>query len=197
MKRKIYLLELKKLHDKGYDVDEFIDVKKSMRPDSLLNILGSNPKPAKIKVNLSEFEEQCLFVEWFKAGFKGCQIASLRNHGTRTQKEKVDQITEGMLKGISDLVIPTLGLWIEFKKADGGSGLSDEQRRFGDHINKYTDQTFFEAHGFEQAKVKLVQYLRSSSQYRGWVDYTIDCNEFIKKNRNVSFVLKTTKRVKL
>jgi hypothetical protein len=61
-------------------------------------------KKASKKVR-SEFEEQCEFVHWFKKTYPGVVIMSIRNGGSRTPRERADQIREGLHPGAADLYI--------------------------------------------------------------------------------------------
>lgn len=107
----------------------------------------------------SEFKEQCDFVEWFKKEYKGAVIMSIRNGGSRTPRERVDQIAEGLHPGAADLFIPEWFLWIEFKKKKGGIQ-SDKQKDFEKHITN-VGYTYFLALGCEDGKNKLLEFLEN------------------------------------
>lgn len=112
----------------------------------------------------SEFKEQCDFVAWFKQIYPDIKIMSIRNHGNRTQKEKTDQLLEGLLPGAADLYIPFFHLWIEFKRIKGGI-LSDKQIAFRDYVINECGDDWFIAEGFEDGKEKLEQFIFSNSEY--------------------------------
>jgi hypothetical protein len=103
----------------------------------------------------SEFEEQCAFVSWIRTGHPLIEVVSIRNHGTRTPKEKVDQIREGLRKGAADLFIPALSLWMEFKKKKGGV-LSKDQLSFKNYIENHTNQEWCLAEGCDNA-IKIIE----------------------------------------
>lgn len=108
----------------------------------------------------SEFKEQCDFVAWFKETYNGIVIMSIRNGGTRTAKEKVDQIREGLHAGAADLYIPEWHLWIEFKKTKGGV-LSDKQIKFRDYVTHKCGDGWILANGFEDGKKKIINITKN------------------------------------
>jgi len=64
----------------------------------------------------SEFEEQCEFVHWFKKTYPGVVIMSIRNGGSRTPRERSDQMREGLHPGAADLYIPAWHLWMSLRR---------------------------------------------------------------------------------
>lgn len=106
----------------------------------------------------SEFEEQCEFVQWFKKTYPGVVIMSIRNHGSRTPRERVDQIREGLHPGAADIYIPKWHLWIEFKKSKGGI-LSEQQEKFMDYVVRECGDSWILAEGFEKAKEDVLSFL--------------------------------------
>ena len=105
----------------------------------------------------SEFEEQCEFVHWFKKTYPGVVIMSIRNGGSRTPRERADQIREGLHPGAADLFIPAWRLWIEFKKVKGGI-VSKEQEKFADYVRNTCNDYYFLAEGCEQGKLKILAF---------------------------------------
>ena len=105
----------------------------------------------------SEFKEQCDFVEWFKKEYKGVVIMSIRNGGSRTPRERVDQLAEGLHAGAADLFIPEFKLWIEFKRKKHGIQ-GDKQKEFEDYVINI-GYDYFLALGFEDGKDKLLKFL--------------------------------------
>lgn len=106
----------------------------------------------------SEFEEQCEFVAWFKKEFPTIKIMAIRNHGTRTPREKVDQMREGLLPGAADLYIPKWHLWIEFKRSKGGI-LSKDQIEFRDYVIDECGDNYILAEGCENGRLALLEFL--------------------------------------
>jgi hypothetical protein len=105
----------------------------------------------------SEFEEQCNFVHWFKKTYPGVVIMSIRNGGSRTPRERVDQMREGLHPGAADLYVPEWHLWIEFKKVKGGV-LSEEQQNFAKYVVEECHDYWMLAEGCENAKRKLTGF---------------------------------------
>lgn len=141
----------------NYLIDSFID------RDCILDMEERKArevvaKKKQDKLVPSEFKEQCDFVAWFKQAYPDIRIMAIRNHGTRSQKEKTDQLLEGLLPGAADLYIPFFHLWIEFKRIKGGI-LSDKQIEFRDYVINECGDSWFMAEGFEDGKEKLDQFI--------------------------------------
>lgn len=111
----------------------------------------------------SEFEEQCSFVLWFKKTYPGVVIMSIRNHGSRTPRERVDQMREGLHPGAADLFIPEWFYWLEFKRSKGGV-ISREQLDFAAYVID-KGYAWDVAYGFEDAKEKVQQFVFSNNDY--------------------------------
>jgi len=109
----------------------------------------------------SEFEEQCDFVKWFKAGYPGVVIMSIRNGGSRTPRERVDQMREGLHPGAADLFIPAWKLWIEFKRVKGGI-LSEEQAIFRDYVRN-NGYAWILADGCEAGKTQIIAFYENKA----------------------------------
>jgi hypothetical protein len=108
----------------------------------------------------SEFEEQCEFVHWFKKTYPGVVIMSIRNGGSRTPRERSDQMREGLHPGAADLYIPAWHLWIEFKKVKGGV-LSEEQIEFAKYVRITCRDFWVLAEGCEQGKLKILEFVEN------------------------------------
>ena len=108
----------------------------------------------------SEFSEQCQFVAWFKKTYPGIVIMSIRNGGSRTPKERTEQMLEGLHPGAADLFIPAWLCWVEMKRVKGGVQ-SDKQKEFDSYV-KSIGQTYFLCEGFEVAKKKIVNFVNAS-----------------------------------
>ena len=112
----------------------------------------------------SEFSEQCQFVAWFKEKHPGVVIMSIRNGGSRTPKERTDQMLEGLHPGAADLFIPEWLCWVEMKRAKGGVQ-SDKQKEFEVYVQGI-GQTYLMCEGFEIAKKKIVNFVNTSILHR-------------------------------
>jgi hypothetical protein len=105
----------------------------------------------------SEFEEQADLVHWFRKTYPDVWIYANRNGGTRTPREKIDQIREGVLAGVADLFAPGFKLYIEMKKTKGGV-TSDAQIAFKEHVEQF-GYSWILAEGFEDAKAKILVFV--------------------------------------
>jgi hypothetical protein len=110
-------------------------------------------KKASKKVR-SEFEEQAALVHWFRKTYPDVWIYANRNGGTRTPREKIDQIREGVLAGVADLFVPGFMLYIEMKRTKGGI-ISDAQIAFKEHVEKFGYRWIL-AEGFEAAREQIL-----------------------------------------
>jgi hypothetical protein len=113
-------------------------------------------KKASKKVR-SEFEEQALLVHWFRKTYPDVWIYANRNGGTRTPREKVDQIREGVLAGVADLFAPGFMLYIEMKRTKGGV-TSEAQIAFREHVKQF-GYSWILAEGFAEAKEKILVFV--------------------------------------
>jgi hypothetical protein len=77
----------------------------------------------------TEHEEQRELVCWFRRKWPDVRIFAIPNGGYRSRATAGRLKAEGVLSGVPDLFVPAWGLWIEMKRAKGGS-LSAEQKDF-------------------------------------------------------------------
>lgn len=105
----------------------------------------------------SEHYEQAKFVSWFRKTFED-EIIAIPNGGKRNKSEALRLKVEGVRPGVSDLYVPAWHLWIEMKKADGGSGLSEKQKEWADYVISI-GHDFFVCNGFEHAKKCVLSYI--------------------------------------
>jgi len=75
----------------------------------------------------SEHAEQVGFVHWFRARFPRVLIFAIPNGGKRAANTARQLKAEGVVRGVPDLFVPEWRLWVEMKRAKGGS-LSPDQR---------------------------------------------------------------------
>jgi hypothetical protein len=105
----------------------------------------------------SEFEEQAALVHWFRKTYPDVWIYANRNGGTRTPREKIDQIREGVLAGVADLFVPGFMLYVEMKRTKGGV-TSDTQIAFKEHVESF-GYTWILGEGFYDAKAKILEFV--------------------------------------
>ena len=75
----------------------------------------------------TEHEEQRELVRWFRQTWPGVRIHAIPNGGARSKATAGRLKAEGVASGVPDLFVPAWRLWIEMKRAKGGS-LSLEQK---------------------------------------------------------------------
>ena len=109
----------------------------------------------------SEFKEQCDFVAWFKSTHPDVVIMSIRNGGSRSPRERSEQLLEGLHPGAADLYIPKWHLWIEFKKVKGGV-LSEKQEQFRDYVTNQCSDNWILAMGCDGGKKKIEMFCRQA-----------------------------------
>jgi hypothetical protein len=106
---------------------------------------------------LAEHYEQVQFVSWFRQTFND-EIIAIPNGGARSRSEGARLKAEGVRPGVSDLFVPAWFLWIEMKRADGGSGLSDKQKEWAEYVTSL-GYDFMVCNGFDHAKACILRHL--------------------------------------
>jgi len=106
----------------------------------------------------SEHSEQCDFVAWFRAQYPGVLIFAIPNGGHRDKREAHNLKMEGVWPGVADLYVPKWRLWIEMKRQNGGDW-SQEQQDFKKYVEEECGDTYVLGCGFEDAKIKALNYL--------------------------------------
>lgn len=91
-------------------------------------------KPVKVEVP-REHDEQVAFVQWFRLKHPDVKIIAIPNGGSRHVVEAKRLKQEGVLPGVPDLFIPAWQLWIEMKRAKGGT-FSQEQKEMISYLNR-------------------------------------------------------------
>jgi hypothetical protein len=112
-----------------------------------------------------ESSEQKELVAWFRVTYPNKVIAMHRNDGFRQQSEKAEQVLLGLHKGISDLSIPHLHLWVEMKRCKPkDSPWSEEQQEFKRYVEDECGDTYILGYGFEDAKKKILSHTQSQME---------------------------------
>ena len=105
----------------------------------------------------SEHSEQTGFVRWMREKYPGLLIFAIPNGGVRdivTGKKLKD---EGVLKGVPDLMIPALKIFVEMKRAKGGT-VSPEQKEIMSYLTRH-GYTCIVGYGATDASVKILKFL--------------------------------------
>lgn len=111
---------------------------------------------------MSEHLEQVKLVSWFRKNYPDHKIFAIPNGDFRGDKIIAARVglrlkAEGVLKGVHDLHVPSLGLWIEMKE-NHKKKPTKEQKEWGDYVESI-GHTWFVGHGFEDAKEKILAFL--------------------------------------
>lgn len=79
----------------------------------------------------SEHDEQCGFVNWFRARFPSVLIYAIPNGEKRAISTAKRLKSEGVVPGIPDLHIPAWNMWVEMKRTKGGKLSNDQINMIG------------------------------------------------------------------
>jgi len=101
----------------------------------------------------TEHVEQREFVAWFRKAHPTVRILAIPNGSQRSRTTGAKLKAEGVVAGVPDLLVPAWNLWIEMKRADGGttSAVQKDWHRYLESI----DHTVVVCAGFLQAKEKV------------------------------------------
>lgn len=105
----------------------------------------------------TEHEEQVRFVQWFKRRFPNVRILAIPNGGQRNVVVAAKMKAEGVSRGVPDLYVPAWGLWIEMKRAKGGT-VSPEQKDWIAYLESI-GQTVIVAKGDDDAIAKVSAFI--------------------------------------
>lgn len=106
----------------------------------------------------SEHQEQASFVHWFRHQFPRVLIFAIPNGEHRSVSVGKRLKAEGVVRGIPDLFIPALGVWIEMKRIEGGR-LSKEQRETIRYLEGI-GQTVIVGRGAQDASRQLLHWIK-------------------------------------
>jgi len=106
----------------------------------------------------TEHEEQREFVSWFRKTYPAIRIIAIPNGSQRSRTTGARLKAEGIVAGVPDLLVPAWNLWIEMKRADGGS-TSEAQKDWHAYLVSI-GHTVFVCRGFLQAKEKTSEFVR-------------------------------------
>jgi len=109
-------------------------------------------------IHPSEHQEQSGFVHWFRHNFPRTLIFAIPNGEHRAISVAKRLKAEGVVRGIPDLFIPALGVWIEMKRAEGGR-LSKEQRETIRYLESI-GHTVIVGRGAGDASRQLLQWMK-------------------------------------
>ena len=106
----------------------------------------------------TEHVEQREFVSWFRKTYPAIRILAVPNGSQRSRTTGARLKAEGVVAGVPDLLVPAWNLWIEMKRADGGS-VSTQQKDWHRYLESI-DHTVLVCAGFLQAKEKVEELVK-------------------------------------
>lgn len=106
----------------------------------------------------TEHVEQREFVSWFRKTYPAIRILAIPNGSQRSRTTGARLKAEGVVAGVPDLLVPAWNLWIEMKRADGGS-VSTQQKDWHRYLESI-DHTVLICAGFLQAKEKVEELVK-------------------------------------
>jgi len=101
----------------------------------------------------SEHLEQVRLVSWFRRQWPDVRIFAIPNGGGRSIAQGASLKAEGVTAGVPDLFVPAWGLWVEMKKATGGT-VSPAQKDWIAYLKGIGHQVII-GRGFEDAKRQI------------------------------------------
>ena len=103
----------------------------------------------------SEHLEQVRFVAWFRKTYPQHWVFAIPNGGDRNRITAAKLKAEGVSRGVPDLFVPSMRLWVEMKRQKGGS-LSADQKEWRDYL-KEQGYLWIRGNGFEDAKQQVIE----------------------------------------
>lgn len=104
----------------------------------------------------TEHVEQRELVSWFRKTHPEVRILAIPNGSQRSRTTGAKLKAEGVVAGVPDLFVPAWNLWIEMKRADGGS-TSAVQKDWHAYL-RAIGHTVLVCAGFLQAKSDLTAH---------------------------------------
>jgi len=105
----------------------------------------------------SEHAEQVGFVRWMRNRYPGLLIFAIPNGGVRNIRTGKKLKDEGVTRGIPDLMIPALKMFIEMKRVKGGV-ISPHQKKIMSYLSRH-GYTCYVCNGAEDASIKILKFL--------------------------------------
>ena len=112
-------------------------------------------------LNLSEDQEQMLFVQWFRRTYPDVRIFAIPNGGYRQKTTAARMKATGTSSGVPDLFVPEWRLWIEMKRTKGGV-VSPEQRDWMAYLEACGYRCIV-ARGWEDGRNQVTAHVSTSS----------------------------------
>lgn len=110
----------------------------------------------------SEHLEQVRFVSWFRRNYPGVRIFAVPNGGARSGVQGAKLKAEGVVPGVPDLFVPIWNLWVEMKRAKGGT-LSPDQKDWIAYLEGIGHRCIV-GRGFDDAKAQIEALQKKTPQ---------------------------------
>lgn len=108
--------------------------------------------------SLTEHSEQVGFVSWIRKKFPGLLVFAIPNGSYRDISTGKKLKDEGVTAGVPDLFIPSLKIFIEMKRKNGGV-VSKEQEKIIEYLQR-VGYTVWVCNGAEEASRMLLNFLK-------------------------------------
>ena len=109
----------------------------------------------------TEHAEQVTLISEFEKRWPDLRILAIPNGGFRHKNTAKMLQAEGVRKGVPDLFVPALNLWIELKRTKGGR-VSPEQRDWIDYLNSI-GHTAVVARGYLDALEQIEKVIKTKA----------------------------------
>ena len=131
--------------------------------------IRGNAKPVRSMADrdtvlMTEHEVQREFVKWFRQTYAGVRIFAIPNGGYRSKSFAMKLKAEGVSKGVPDLFVPEMALWIEMKREKGGV-VSAEQKDWMAYLDSIGYHTMV-CRGLDDAKCKVMAFTQIADRFR-------------------------------
>ena len=110
----------------------------------------------------SEHEEQKGFIDWWRVRFPDVLIFAIPNGEHRAISVAKRLKAEGVVRGVPDLYVPKLKLWVEMKRQKGGR-LSEEQKKIIPYLESIGDAVIV-GYGAEDASRKVLEFIKKRAE---------------------------------
>jgi hypothetical protein len=116
----------------------------------------------------TEHQEQVAFIQWFRYTYPKVKIMAIPNGACTNAVAGRRFKKEGRDPGVPDLYIPEWHLWIEMKRSnwklaknikEGTTAYN--QKDWQTYLSEKCNDSVFVAVGFEQAKNKVIEFLKN------------------------------------
>lgn len=108
---------------------------------------------------MDEHGHQTQFVNWFRATYPH-KIFAIPNGGKRPIRTATKLKREGVLKGVPDLQVPALDLWIEMKTPEGRLR-SDQKEMIAYLTSDEVGDTVIVGKGDEDARAQVIEFMEA------------------------------------